>query len=118
VIVAGTTATINESTRASFVVDTGASYTMISQAMARELNIDLSSAIPKIPFQTANGTIMAPLVTLESIEIGGLQVKDLSAAVHDIFPDPGITGLLGLNFLSQFRIDIDTQNGVLVLEKR
>jgi len=111
-------ATINEKAAGKFVVDTGASYTMISQATAKELEIDLEKKLPTIPFQTANGVIQAPLVTLSSIDVGGLQVKDLTAAVHDVFPDPGISGLLGLNFLSQFRMDIDTQNGLLHLEKK
>lgn len=111
-------ATINEKSAGKFVVDTGASYTMISQATAKELEIDLEKKLPTIPFQTANGIIQAPLVTLSSIDVGGLQVKDLTAAVHDVFPDPGVSGLLGLNFLSNFRMDIDTQNGVLHLERK
>lgn len=111
-------ATINEKATARFVVDTGASYTMISQATAKELDIDLERKLPTISFQTANGIIQAPLVTLSSIDVGGLQVKDLTAAVHDVFPDPGVSGLLGLNFLSNFRMDIDTKTGVLHLERR
>ncbi|MBI2540566.1 MAG: TIGR02281 family clan AA aspartic protease, partial [Deltaproteobacteria bacterium] len=111
-------ATINEKATARFVVDTGASYTMISQATAKELEIDLEKKHPSIPFQTANGTIQAPLVSLSSIDVGGLEVKDLTAAVHDVFPDPSISGLLGLNFLSNFRMEIDTQNGVLHLERK
>lgn len=111
-------ATLNEKAAARFVVDTGASYTVISQAIAKELEIDLEKKLPTIPFQTANGSILAPLVSLDSIEVGGMQVKDLTAAVHDVFPDPSISGLLGLNFLSNFRMDIDTTNGVLHLEKK
>ena len=78
----------------------------------------MEKKLPTIPFQTANGIIQAPLVNLSSIDVGGLQVKDLTAAVHDVFPDASISGLLGLNFLSNFRMDIDTQNGVLHLEKK
>jgi aspartyl protease family protein len=115
VIVQGT---VNEKATANFVVDTGASYTMISRSMAKQLDLDMEKKLPTVPFQTANGVIQAPLVTLESIDIGGMQVKDLTAAVHDVFPDPNITGLLGLNFLGNFRMDIDTEKGLLVLEKK
>lgn len=111
-------ATLNEKANGRFVVDTGASYTMISRATAKELEIDLEQKRPTIPFQTANGVVQAPLVRLDSIGVGGLQVRDLNAAIHDVFPDPGISGLLGLNFLSNFRIDIDTQKAVLHLEKK
>ena len=111
-------AIINGKKSANFVVDTGATYTMISQAMAKELGIDTEKKLPTIRFQTANGVILAPLVSLDSIAVGTMKVKDLTAAIHDVFPDPSIEGLLGLNFLSNFRIDIDTKNGILVLEKK
>ena len=111
-------ATVNKKTSANFVVDTGASHTMISRATAKELRIDIEKKLPTIPFQTVNGTILAPLIVLDSIEVGRMQVKDLTVAVHDVFPDPSVAGLLGLDFLSHFRMDMDTQNGVLVLEKK
>ena len=111
-------ATLNGKTSAKFVVDTGASYTMISSAVARELNIDVSQNQRTMPFQTANGLIQAPLTNLDSIAVGGMEIKNLTAAVHDAVPDPNVSGLLGLNFLSNFRMDIDTQKGVLHLEKK
>jgi len=110
--------TLNEKAAAKFIVDTGASYTTISQATARGLEIDLERSRPMILFQTANGVIQAPLVSVRSIEVGGLGLKELPVAVHDVFPDPDIAGLLGLNFLSQFRLDIDSKNGVLYLERK
>jgi clan AA aspartic protease (TIGR02281 family) len=111
-------ATVNEKVSANFVVDTGASYTMISRATAKELDIDLEKKLPTIPFQTVNGTIQAPLITLDSIELGGMRIRDLTAAVHDISSDPGSVGLLGLNFLNNFRMDIDMKGQILVLEKK
>ncbi|MBI4523929.1 MAG: TIGR02281 family clan AA aspartic protease [Deltaproteobacteria bacterium] len=111
-------AVVNDKAAAKFIIDTGASYTMISRATAKELQIDLHERLPALPFQTANGVITAPLVSLESINVGGMQVNNLTAAVHDVFTQPEISGLLGLNFLTHFRLDIDTQNGVLHLEKK
>src|SRR5215471_20643855 len=111
-------ATLNKKTAAKFVVDTGASYTMISSAVAKELDIDTEQNSRTAPFQTANGIIQAPLVSLDSIAVGGMEIRNLTAAVHDAVSDPRISGLLGLNFLSNFRMDIDTQKGVLHLEKK
>jgi clan AA aspartic protease (TIGR02281 family) len=111
-------ATLNKKTAAKFVVDTGASYTMISSAMAKELDIDTEQNRRTAPFQTANGIIQAPLVSLESISVGGMEIRNLTAAVHDVLADSRVAGLLGLNFLSNFRMDIDTQKGVLHLEKK
>jgi clan AA aspartic protease (TIGR02281 family) len=111
-------ATLNKKTAAKFVVDTGASYTMISSAVAKELDIDTEQNSRTAPFQTANGIIQAPLVSLESISVGGMEIRNLTAAVHDVLADSRVAGLLGLNFLSNFRMDIDTQKGVLHLEKK
>jgi len=91
--------TLNNRQTVKLVVDTGASYTFISQALARELNIDLSRN-PK------------------TFTVGGMEIKNLTAAVHDATPDSHAAGLLGLNFLSNFRMDIDTQKGLLNLEKK
>lgn len=111
-------ATLNKKAAAKFVVDTGASYTMISSAIAKELDIDTEQNRRTAPFQTANGVIQAPLVSLESINVGGMEIRNLTAAVHDVLADSRVAGLLGLNFLSNFRMDIDTQKGVLHLEKK
>jgi clan AA aspartic protease (TIGR02281 family) len=110
-------AILNEKSTALFIVDTGASYTMLSPATATALGIDLENR-QTVALQTANGRIQAPLVSLETIDVGGLQIKNVTAAVHDVFPDGTISGLLGLNFLRHFRLDIDTQNGLLTLERR
>jgi clan AA aspartic protease (TIGR02281 family) len=111
-------ALLNQKRAVKFVVDTGASYTMISSAVARDLDIDLTQNQRTMPFQTANGLIQAPLTNLDSITVGGMEIKNLIAAVHDAVHDPQVAGLLGLNFLSNFRMDIDTQKGLLHLEKK
>jgi len=112
-------ATLNNKQSGKFIVDTGASYTMISSALARDLLIDTSSQNQQtMPFQTANGLIQAPITNLDSIAVGGIEIKNLTAAVHDVVPDSQVAGLLGLNFLSNFKMDIDTQKGFLHLERK
>jgi clan AA aspartic protease (TIGR02281 family) len=109
-------ATLNNRQTVNLVVDTGASFTFISHALARDLAIDLSLNPKTVPFHTANGVVEAPLTSLNSIMVGGMEIKNLTAAVHDTTPDSTAAGLLGLNFLSNFRMDIDTQQGMLNLE--
>ncbi|MGE5305170.1 MAG: retroviral-like aspartic protease family protein, partial [Alphaproteobacteria bacterium] len=81
-------AMLNKKRTVKFVVDTGASYTMISAAVARDLDLDLNQNQRTMPFQTANGLIQAPLTNLDSITVGGMEIKNLTAAVHDAVPDP------------------------------
>jgi clan AA aspartic protease (TIGR02281 family) len=111
-------ATLNGKAPVKLILDTGASFTMISSATAKQLDIETSQQNRSMPFQTANGMIQAALINLDSISVAGLELKNLTAAVHDALPDPEVAGLLGLNFLTNFRMDIDTEKGVVHLEKK
>ena len=111
-------ATLNGKLPVSFVLDTGASYTTISQAAAQAAGIQLPENPTVLSFHTANGVIQAPLGTLRSMDIGGLELKDVTVAIHDVFPDAAIAGLVGQNFLSQFRLEIDGQGGLLNLYRK
>jgi len=64
---------------------------------------------------TAGGLKEAWEVNLASIELGGWVVYNLKALVLDI-PHHNQTGLLGLNFLEKFRMDLNTEKGILLLE--
>lgn len=110
--------TLNNRQTTRLVVDTGASYTFICHALARDLAIDITRNPKTIPFQTANGVVEAPLTQLDSIMVGGMEIKNLTAAVHDTTTEATAAGLLGLNFLSNFRLDIDIPKGLLHLEKK
>jgi clan AA aspartic protease (TIGR02281 family) len=111
-------ALLNGKKSAKFVVDTGASYTLISYAVAKDLDLVVGQNPRTMQFQTANGMIQAPLANLDSITVGGMEIKNITAAIHDAVPDPKVAGLLGLNFLSNFKMDIDTEKGLLNLEKK
>jgi hypothetical protein len=50
--------------------------------------------------------------------IVGRKANQIDAADNDTTADAHAAGLLGLNFLSNFRMDIDTEKGVLNLEKK
>jgi len=108
--------TLNDRVSGSFIVDTGASGTMISRTMAGRLGIDLGKKHPTVLVQTPGGMITVPLIVLESVDVGGMKVRDLTVGVHDVFPDPTLTGLLGLNFFNYFDVHIDNAKGLLVLE--
>ena len=111
-------AMLNGRTPAKLIVDTGATYTMISAATAKELAIEPNASARRLPIQTANGMIQAPVTSLESINVGGVEMKNLAAVIHDALPNSQVAGLLGLNFLINFRMDIDIQKGLLHLEKK
>ena len=110
-------AVLNRDTDQNFIVDTGASMVTIPRATAEYLNLAVDDRNPMRRVVTAGGVQYAPEVTLYSITIGGWEINDVKALVMDI-PDQPDLGLLGLNFLQNFRVDVNTEEGILLLEPR
>ena len=111
------TAVINRSTYQNFIVDTGASMVTIPSATALELGLSIGSRNPMRKIFTASGVKYAPEVNLTALTIEGWEVNDVKALVLDIPNQPDL-GLLGLNYLHRFRMDINTEAGILLLEPR
>lgn len=91
-------AVVNRKYMATFLVDTGASYTVITPQMAEELGIKIPKDHPTLPVTTANGTLNAPIVTLKNVSLGGIQVDGVEAVVTDLGDAPQLSGLLGMSF--------------------
>lgn len=109
------TAVLNRSSYQKFIVDTGASMVTIPRATARELGLAIPN--PKRKVFTAGGVQYAPEVNISSITIEGWEVNNVKALVLDI-PNQPDWGLLGLNYLQRFRMDMNTEEGLLLLEPR
>jgi clan AA aspartic protease (TIGR02281 family) len=110
-------AVLNRETNQNFIVDTGASMVTIPRSTAEYLGLAVDDRNPMRRVVTAGGVRYAPEVTLYSITIGGWEVNDVQALVLDIPGQPDL-GLLGLNYLQNFRMDVDTERGTLLLEPR
>ena len=108
------TAEINQETSQEFIVDTGASMVTIPFSTARNLGIVISVRNPRRKVFTASGELLAPEVVLESITLEGYETYQVKALVMDIPNQPGL-GLLGLNYLRRFRMDLNTDDGLLML---
>lgn len=98
-----------------FILDTGATFTTISQLVADTVGIASSGGTVRLA--TASGVIQAPLTLLEEVDVGGAVARHVPAVIHDL-PNapPTIVGLLGLSFLERFRVNLDLTSGLLTLE--
>ena len=110
-------ASINQETSQEFIVDTGASMVTIPFSTARALGIVISVRNPRRKVFTASGELLAPEVVLDSIILEGYETYNVKALVMDIPNQPGL-GLLGLNYLRRFRMDLNTDDGLLMLAPR
>jgi clan AA aspartic protease (TIGR02281 family) len=107
---------VNETRSARLILDTGASHTILSHAIARDLGLYSHRSIASATMHTVGGSVQADMVNVDSIRIAGAEVRNSMAAIHDL-PDapPDIEGLLGLSVLRQFDVTLDTARSRLHL---
>lgn len=100
-----------------FLVDTGASMTTIPTSLAKRLGL-LNNKNRRVRMNTASGTVEVPVVVLPSLRLGPLRAKKVEAAVLDL-PGRNLreSGLLGMNVLRNWNVQIDSQNGRLILKQ-
>jgi aspartyl protease family protein len=81
----------------TFIVDTGASSTVLTFSDAEAVGIDTTRLNFAVPVQTANGSARAALAFTDTIGIGSIERKRLRVYVGE---DGSLeTSLLGMNFL-------------------
>ncbi|MEE2883526.1 MAG: aspartyl protease family protein [Planctomycetota bacterium] len=100
-----------------FVVDTGASATSIPPSALVALGIHVDENTPRRRVRTASDEFEAPTVALPRVDLEGAVIDGMMATVLDLPGQPD-TGLLGMDFLGKFRIDLDVERGWLLLEPR
>jgi hypothetical protein len=107
--------TINGKGPYTFVLDTGASLSLISSDLARELGINPGEKAP-VPNQPDARFGFVP-----SIELGGESVENLRIVIADLLEPISRTlgedlhGIIGYNFICNFRVVLDYPNMELTL---
>lgn len=104
---------LNGGVRAPFVVDTGASDVAIPASLVERLGLHVGPDTPRRVYQTANGRVSKPVVTLDAVELGSARVEGVRASVSHGMD----VGLLGGTFFNHFEVDIDPAEQVLTLER-
>lgn len=107
-------ASLNQDIVQDFIVDTGASMTTVPFSTVRALGIVVSVRNPRRKVYTASGELFAPEIVLDSITLEGYEVNNVKALVMDLPNQPNV-GLLGLNYLRRFRMDLNTDEGLLMM---
>jgi clan AA aspartic protease (TIGR02281 family) len=105
---------LNGRVSGTFLLDTGASYCVITPETARRLGIAEQAHAEAITLVTPTGEIEAPLMMLRSVEVANSRARDIQAVIYPAVDAP-LSGILGLSFLSQFEFSIDTRRRILRL---
>lgn len=109
---------INTDTTRDILValDTGASTTMIPPEVAVNLGYDLSN--PNEQMITASGVVLVKHITVRNLTAIGETVENIDVVCHDLPEGSIIEGLLGLNFLRHFDVNISFSTGTVELHPR
>jgi clan AA aspartic protease (TIGR02281 family) len=107
-------ATVNSALSGPMLVDTGASYCVLTRDAARRLGLAAAAGRP-VAVATANGQVHAGLLQLDSMQIRGARASRVDTVVMDAV-EPPLIGIIGLSFLTRFRFSVDHAAGTLRLE--
>lgn len=111
----------------NFVVDTGASHTVITNQTAKKLGISLQEtgcceSTRGRSAQGAGGVVAARTTTVDSIRVGDTEEKDIEVAIIDLTDlsttlKQTLDGIIGKNFMKNYRVIIDYPNQEIHFEK-
>jgi clan AA aspartic protease (TIGR02281 family) len=106
--------TLNGTVSGPMLVDTGASYCVLTRGTAQRLGLKSRSA-RTIPVATANGQVDADIVEIDAVELRSARLAGVDAVIMDAV-EPPLIGIIGLNFLARYRFSVDLAEGTLRLE--
>jgi clan AA aspartic protease (TIGR02281 family) len=106
---------LNDKYHRTFLVDSGAAFTVISQQLAREMRLDITQPIRKIQIASAHQVAQTPVVRLDSLQVGDKKVNNLEVLIVALPVALRVDGLLGVNFLEKFRVTFEFDQATLVL---
>ncbi len=109
-------ARLNGSTSVKLLLDTGAQRTVVNPRVLAAAGVALQAG-QATQMRGATGTASVTTVQLDSVEVGQAKVGKLAVISHDVEHD-GVDGLLGRDFLEQFKLSIDNQQGIATLSPK
>ena len=101
-----------------FAIDTGTSTTAITPEAARQLGVESS---PIGPITTGSARVAASAGNLKSFQVGGARIDRMPVIVADFFDalssvvGAKLDGIVGYNFLRNYKVVIDYPNELLSL---
>ena len=98
-----------------FIVDTGASNTLICEHALRRIGYIPANADREVPIQGIGGPCMASVHTIPSITALGLTKRNFEVLSNPMPERSGAQGLLGLDFFKDKDLYISFRNGTIQL---
>ena len=106
---------LNGSLQLPFIIDTGASMTLMPAWAAEQLGYRAQPTSEWLRVQTAGGSRRLPYASLSRVEIQGLGLSNLPVLFGDLPGYDASRGLLGMDFLRHFSMAVDHDLGRMTL---
>lgn len=107
---------LNQSTEATFLVDTGAGVTILSREMANHLDLE---PLPKhgITLKTLGDDVRADMMKLNSMRIGELEHYNIPVAVAELHKGirQNYDGILGMDLMKNYKMHLDNDKQTITL---
>jgi aspartyl protease family protein len=91
-----------------FIIDTGASQIVLTKEAAERIGIDTSSLNYSQTYNTANGTVRAAPITLNTLKIGSMVFANVRASVNQADMDTPLLGMAFLDLLTRYEVSGDS----------
>ena len=107
-------ARINGIDGARLMIDTGASLCILRPQIALQFGLPTDSD-DYVTVNSVTGVINAPRIEISTMSLGDAEVRNIQANIIEMPPSLDSDGLLGMNFLNNFKFFIDQKQGILYL---
>ena len=91
----------------AMALDTGAILTVIPIETALAIGYDPAKTKKRVELVTASGVELAPQLTVRTARCLGQTVRNLAVVCHELPAQSPVKGLLGLNFLRHFNVQLN-----------
>lgn len=102
----------------AMMLDTGATISTINRMAAKRLGVQLPVTPLTVELQTAAGPRTFPVAVLDRVRLGRAELRHVTVAICDPCAQPGLYGLIGLNFTRHFVTTIDHKKRRLILRRQ
>ena len=96
------------------LIDTGAVVTIVAQEILESLGCSPALASERRRIVTASGYEILPVVRVHNFSCCGYLTKDYPVVAHTLPFGTYVNGLVGMDFLKQFEIEISPFSGEIV----
>jgi predicted aspartyl protease len=102
-------------TFSKLLLDTGSAYTILAKEVLYSIGCNLGTAERSQRIITGSGYEIVPVVSVNKFNCLGQNLKHFNLLAHTLPSGVYVDGLLGMDFLSRFNIEIKISSGEIVI---